>query len=162
MQIIRAEQGDAQQTIELSKINIPDLWHIAMAETNEAIKNKILTTWYLCHDLKLALEKIDASGKFTEPVHTNSYPDTVDEINASLRPEESGRLVGMYRGFKIILKPMTIGDDKFHVYLYDQRKGMEQDYGQVSDRTLSKRAAVLKAVNVATTIMSVDTSDEDA
>ena len=48
--MIRSPQGAKRRSVQLSKIQIPDLWHIAMrAEGKE--REMILECWHLCHDM---------------------------------------------------------------------------------------------------------------
>ena len=58
-----------ERTVEVSKITIPDLWHVAMALKDMGDKEPrfggaygmsaseaVLECWHLCHDLKRAIE----------------------------------------------------------------------------------------------------------
>jgi len=58
--ITRAEGGTEQREVVIDKIQVPDLWHIALdlkaiGKTREA--DMTLECWYLCHDLLKHLRK---------------------------------------------------------------------------------------------------------
>ncbi len=55
MKITLHKGGTGEKTVELESIQIPDLWHIAQAQTNPDVRQKILTTWQLAHDLHKGL-----------------------------------------------------------------------------------------------------------
>ena len=44
---------------DIDEINIPDLWHIAMAQENKQDQEAILACWHLCHNLRNALLDIN-------------------------------------------------------------------------------------------------------
>jgi hypothetical protein len=48
--IVRYTKGKGREIVETSKIQVPDLWHIAMRRRQEERK-MILETWQLAHDL---------------------------------------------------------------------------------------------------------------
>lgn len=63
MKITLSKGGSKERKVELSKIVIPDLWHIAQGqgkewspEGAEIAKKEILECWHLCHDLKRHIE----------------------------------------------------------------------------------------------------------
>lgn len=62
-QIVLCKGGTMERTVEVSKIVIPDLWHIAhlpeldgYTQGGKSAKDLILECWHLAHDLKKALE----------------------------------------------------------------------------------------------------------
>jgi hypothetical protein len=51
--VILSPKGSARKEVPIGEINIPDLWHIAMAyPENSREREAILETWHLAHDLK--------------------------------------------------------------------------------------------------------------
>jgi hypothetical protein len=48
--------GTAEKKLHLTQIIIPDLWHIALAQSDKEAKEAILKTWHLAHDLKKHIE----------------------------------------------------------------------------------------------------------
>ena len=81
MLIIMKEHGTGQEIVDVTKIQIPDLWHIAnRPETKDewgerhdpqidALEQaRILECWYLCHDLLLALRSINREVHFKHPI----------------------------------------------------------------------------------------------
>lgn len=61
MKIIRAPRGDARMVVDLTDVEIPDLWNIAERVTavpglGKKAQEAILETWYLANDLKWNLE----------------------------------------------------------------------------------------------------------
>jgi hypothetical protein len=62
MNITLHKGGEAEQKIELSQLQIPDLWHIET--TSAADRAKILECWHIAHDLKRELfEREDKPAK---------------------------------------------------------------------------------------------------
>ncbi len=58
--IIRAPKGTARQIVPLSEVQIPDLWHLAMALQDDKNYRKeaseqVLECWHLCSDLLMTL-----------------------------------------------------------------------------------------------------------
>ncbi len=49
--LVITERGTGQTT-RAEDINIPDLWHIAMAQKNPAAKQAIIDTWHIAHAMK--------------------------------------------------------------------------------------------------------------
>ena len=49
--ITRAKGGTHERTVDVDDIVIPDMWHIAMAQKDERVKEAILEIWHLAHDL---------------------------------------------------------------------------------------------------------------
>lgn len=52
--IIRAPKGTARQVVEVDKIQVPDLWHVAMHVRDQGDiqwSKQILDVWHLAHDL---------------------------------------------------------------------------------------------------------------
>ena len=52
--IIRHPKGQGREEVNIDDVQIPDLWHIAMA-LPEPHQSMILETWHLAHDLLLNL-----------------------------------------------------------------------------------------------------------
>jgi hypothetical protein len=59
--ITLSKGGTAERTIDAQDIDVPDLWHIAMALKNgevylpharTQVSEMVLECWHLCHDLK--------------------------------------------------------------------------------------------------------------
>ena len=55
--VVLAAKGTKRQIIDVNKIRIPDLWHVAMRikegkSTIPRDAEDILEAWHLCHDLK--------------------------------------------------------------------------------------------------------------
>jgi hypothetical protein len=48
--ILMAEGGTEERTVEAKRIEIPDLWHLAMRLEGQD-RAMVLETWHLCHDL---------------------------------------------------------------------------------------------------------------
>jgi len=59
VKIVLNKRGLKPRTVEVSKIKIPNLWHIAMRQKNKKEQAMILKCWHLCHHLQESLE--DAS-----------------------------------------------------------------------------------------------------
>jgi len=67
--ITRSKGGTGERKVELSEVQIPDLWHVAMAFDSASQTGKlqfapkycrywhdqILECWHLCHDLQREL-----------------------------------------------------------------------------------------------------------
>lgn len=84
MKIIRAENGKDQNVVDVNKIQIPDLWHIATREGSKDVdtdkellpqidafeQTKILECWHLAADLMGALRSIQAGADLKKPIHT--------------------------------------------------------------------------------------------
>ena len=70
MKIITAEHGSKQKTIDVQKIVITDLWHIAMSCPDKKAQAAILDVWHLAHDMRGALCTIANGTDITKPVHT--------------------------------------------------------------------------------------------
>ena len=51
MKIIRSPHGAAREIVDVEKLEIPDLWHIAMT-LPEPQRSDVLYVWYLAHDLQ--------------------------------------------------------------------------------------------------------------
>ena len=54
--IVLAPKGTARQVMPLEEIQVPDMWHLAMALQDDDTYQKraseqILECWHLCHDL---------------------------------------------------------------------------------------------------------------
>ena len=52
--IIRSPKGTARRLVEVDKIQVPDLWHVAEYEReqgNTQWADQILDCWHLAHDL---------------------------------------------------------------------------------------------------------------
>lgn len=52
-----AKGGMAEKDMPVSKVKIPDLWHIAH-RLDEEDKEKVLACWHLAHDLKTHIEDL--------------------------------------------------------------------------------------------------------
>ena len=48
---------------DINSIYIPDLWHLALAQSRDLDKEAILEVWHLCHKLKKHIQDIAASEK---------------------------------------------------------------------------------------------------
>ena len=59
MNITLSKGGTGERTVELSKIVIPDLWHIAHNQEFKGDKEAIILCWHLCHDLRRTLEEME-------------------------------------------------------------------------------------------------------
>ncbi len=84
MKIIRAENGKDQQAVDVNKIRIPDLWHIATRKGSKDIDTdkellpqidafeqaKILECWHLAQDLLGAMRSIQNGANLKKPIHT--------------------------------------------------------------------------------------------
>jgi len=64
--IVRSRGGTLERIEFIADIDVPDLWHIAMAvkdgtpipkEKREMLSNMILDTWHIAHDLKRHIEE---------------------------------------------------------------------------------------------------------
>jgi len=74
MQIILKEQGTKRAIKNVDAVEIPDLWHHAMSVEDEHTQRQILECWHTCHDLKRALQTIQAMAiEEVEdlPIHTD-------------------------------------------------------------------------------------------
>lgn len=49
--VIRCPDGEGRTEVDIEEVNIPDLWHIAMA-LPEHLQKPVLEVWHLAHDLK--------------------------------------------------------------------------------------------------------------
>ena len=52
--IIRSPKGTERREVEIDKIQVPDLWHIAMMLEDQGKENAmkaVLDCWHLAHDL---------------------------------------------------------------------------------------------------------------
>jgi hypothetical protein len=49
--IIRCPDGEGRTEVDIEKVHIPDLWHIAMS-LPDIHQKQILEVWHLAHDLK--------------------------------------------------------------------------------------------------------------
>jgi hypothetical protein len=58
MKITLSKGGTNERKIEVSKIKVPDLWHVALAQEHKEWKEAILECWHLAHDLRDALTAI--------------------------------------------------------------------------------------------------------
>lgn len=70
MKIIVAERGTKQKTINVKKIHIHDLWHIAMEMKNPVAQKMVLDVWHLSHDMYGALCHIADGADLKKPIHT--------------------------------------------------------------------------------------------
>jgi hypothetical protein len=70
-EIVRSKEGKQTRIQRVDEIEIPDLWHLAMAMQNKIegagrlkLENgdvdEILETWHLCHDLLKHIHRICA------------------------------------------------------------------------------------------------------
>ncbi len=68
-QIILNKGGTDEQVIDSSEINVPDLWHIAMALNDvgdQCGSDMILDCWYLAHSLKQHIQYRSGPIKFNK------------------------------------------------------------------------------------------------
>ena len=67
MRIIRSKGGSEQREVEVSEIQIPDLWHVAvMLEKEFQMKGaagQVLECWYLCHDMLRTLQEMEKAWR---------------------------------------------------------------------------------------------------
>jgi len=70
MKIITAERGALEKKVNVEKINIPDLWHIAMGMNDAQAQEMVLDVWHLAHDMRGALCHIADGADITKPIHT--------------------------------------------------------------------------------------------
>lgn len=56
-QVTLSKGGTAEKTVDVAKLQIPDLWHIAH-RLDEEDKEKVLECWHLAHDLKTHIEDL--------------------------------------------------------------------------------------------------------
>jgi len=79
MRITRSPKGAGKRKVELSQVQIPDLWHLAMwlndADGDRTVKKlqpnpvwpgMVLECWHLCHDLVANLADPSLITYFTE------------------------------------------------------------------------------------------------
>lgn len=59
MQITLSKGGTKERTVDVEKIQVPDLWHIAMDQDDVNAREQILQTWHLAHDLLRVLREMD-------------------------------------------------------------------------------------------------------
>ena len=62
MKITLAKGGTAEREVDVQEIQVPDLWHVAMAlKDDPSYDNRaadmILETWHLAHDMKRHLQE---------------------------------------------------------------------------------------------------------
>jgi hypothetical protein len=69
MKIIRAENGTLERVVDVEKIKIPDLWHIAEC-LNEQSQDMVIEVWHLAHDMRGALCAIANGADLKKPIHT--------------------------------------------------------------------------------------------
>ena len=69
MKIIMAEHGSQQRNVDVKKIVVADLWHIAMRLKGDEQKI-VLTVWHLAHDMHGALCAIANGADIKKPIHT--------------------------------------------------------------------------------------------
>jgi len=70
MRILLHENGTGAEEAEVSKIVIPDVWHIAMTIKDKQAQDMVLDVWNLAHDMKRALLNIDSGADITKLIHT--------------------------------------------------------------------------------------------
>lgn len=70
IEIITAEHGSNEQKIDVSKIHIHDLWHIAMRLEDPNEQKIVLEIWDLAHDMRGALQAIANGANISKPIHT--------------------------------------------------------------------------------------------
>lgn len=58
MKIVRSPNGVHPRTVELSDVQVPDLWHIARSH-DQPTCNVILEAWGLAHDLLWNLKELE-------------------------------------------------------------------------------------------------------
>lgn len=69
MKVILAPNGAARHEVELSEIEVPDLWHIASALRDEhkpRAANAVLECWHLAQDLIWNLQNLETPGRTNE------------------------------------------------------------------------------------------------
>lgn len=44
--------GKGERSVDASKIEIPDLWHLAQSQDSQQDREAILEVWHLAHDLR--------------------------------------------------------------------------------------------------------------
>jgi hypothetical protein len=60
--IIQSKGGGGERCTEIRNIEVPDLWHIAMALSNQGnptAEKQVLDCWHLAHDMKVILLELD-------------------------------------------------------------------------------------------------------
>ncbi len=70
MKIIRAEGGTEEHPVDVNKLRISDLWHLAERQENTVDQAAVLEIWYLAHDMCGALQSIANGADITKPIHT--------------------------------------------------------------------------------------------
>lgn len=70
MKIIINENGTKRKNVDVNKIEIPDLWHVAMAIPDKISQNAIIEVLHLAHDMRGALRNIAAGADINKPIHT--------------------------------------------------------------------------------------------
>lgn len=56
MKFTRSKGGSKERIVNADEVQVPDLWHIAMA-ADEEDQVMILECWHLCHDMLRTLQK---------------------------------------------------------------------------------------------------------
>ena len=51
MNVILNKGGTKERSVDVKKLQVPDMWHIVMRAGNVRDQKKILEVWHLCHDL---------------------------------------------------------------------------------------------------------------
>jgi len=49
--VIFSKGGTKERSVPVSSIQIPDLWHLALAQDDPRSKDAILQVWHMAHDL---------------------------------------------------------------------------------------------------------------
>jgi len=69
MKIITAEGGTARKIVDVKKIVVADLWHLAMRLKGDDQK-MVLAVWHLARDMHGALCSIADGADIKKPIHT--------------------------------------------------------------------------------------------
>lgn len=62
MKITLAKGGTKERVIDVNKIRIPDMWHVAMRCENKHDIEMVLEYWYLAIFMKQSLQEISRKG----------------------------------------------------------------------------------------------------
>lgn len=63
------------QQVDIQTVQVPDLWHIAMAQKDPCVKAAILNTWHIAHDAINALKAastLELTRPDAKPVQTQN------------------------------------------------------------------------------------------
>ena len=70
MKIIINQGGQGQAIVDVDKIEVYDLWRIAMHIEDQEDQRRVLEVWHLAHDLRGALQHIAAGANIKKPIAT--------------------------------------------------------------------------------------------